>query len=590
MALHLVTGYSGKAHITSADQGALNAATFGSGNYVLNVGNRLAARVVTNNSINVLDGEVIMQGRHIRMESGAFEELIVENGAQEYFRNDLICIRYTKDSTTGIEDAALVIIKGNPDKSTGVDPAYNNGSILNGILIVDFPLYRVPLNGLNISTLVPLFEAKGSIDERMSAVETGKVDKVNGKGLSTNDYSDAEKQQVATNKSDIENIKNGTTKVGKAGEADTAVKTSDSDKLGGKGAGEYALTNQITFKKMPTGTDLNTCNEQGFYYFDGYAYNYTNTPNRDAHNGLMSVYRYSVDRVEQLYYSINDRRLYTRTMTSTAATEWFTLATTADLAGYLPNTGGTGTGEYTFGDSGGTPVTIKRTGSSGNNLIAFEDDVNGITGYLGFFGKDTPIYIDSSISRKALIHSGNVGDYALPVNSPEAKVRIDVASTGGNGYFVQSGETTTIGDKNTDTGKVRQIVIKGHTEVPNDSDALLFQCYNTNWSSYKLLHSGNVKNYALPINGGKLTGQTTVEYANTTLFALNNITANADSAYIRYMANSESLGWFGFNGADNPVYVHTDGATKRSLLHTGNSAKVLIQSTPLTAEGSIRVW
>jgi len=166
MALHLVTGYAGKTHITSADQGALHAAIFGRENYVLNTGNCFSAQAVTSNSVRVLDGEVIMQGRHIRLEPGAYEEVTIENGTQEYFRNDLICIRYTKDADTGIESASFVVIKGTPDASSAIDPEYNEGNILNGILTVDLPLYRVPLSGLNIGDLVPLFETKGSIDKR----------------------------------------------------------------------------------------------------------------------------------------------------------------------------------------------------------------------------------------------------------------------------------------------------------------------------------------------------------------------------------------------------------------------------------------
>ncbi|MBQ7863792.1 MAG: hypothetical protein IJ353_04905 [Lachnospiraceae bacterium] len=99
-----------------------------------------------------------------------------------------------------------------------------------------------------------------------------KVDKVEGQGLSTNDYSDAEKQQVATNKTNIENLKsgdtpagdaekfggelpehyakqtevdnivNGTTEVGKAKEAAKASKAdsaTNSEKLGNKTADEW---------------------------------------------------------------------------------------------------------------------------------------------------------------------------------------------------------------------------------------------------------------------------------------------------------------------------------------------------------------
>lgn len=233
MALHLVTGYAGKAHITSADQGAFNSAIFGRENYVLNTGNCFSASAVTSNTVKVLDGEVIMQGRQIRLEPGDYEEVTIENGTQGYKRNDLVCIRYTKDSETGVEDSVFAVIKGTPDATLAVDPNYNEGNILDGILTVDLPLYRVPLDGLNVGEIVPLFETKKNLDERMSELETGKVDKKEGKGLSANDYSDAEKQQVADNKAAIENLINGTTSVANAKKAENADNATDADTVDG---------------------------------------------------------------------------------------------------------------------------------------------------------------------------------------------------------------------------------------------------------------------------------------------------------------------------------------------------------------------
>ena len=158
--LHLVTGYAGFQHVTSADQGSFNAAMVGSGQYVMQNGNQFAASVITNNLIKVLDGDILMQGRHIRLNAGSSVELVIENGQQGYLRNDLIAIRYTKDVGTGVEDANLVVIKGTASTSNPKDPAYTSGDIIgNGDTLNDMPLYRVPLNGLNIQELVPLFSA-----------------------------------------------------------------------------------------------------------------------------------------------------------------------------------------------------------------------------------------------------------------------------------------------------------------------------------------------------------------------------------------------------------------------------------------------
>ena len=80
--IHLVTGFAGHQHITSADQAVFNSLMFGGGQYVLAKGNRFAASVVTNNRVNVLDGDIYMQGRHIRLNEATSVDLTIENGTQ----------------------------------------------------------------------------------------------------------------------------------------------------------------------------------------------------------------------------------------------------------------------------------------------------------------------------------------------------------------------------------------------------------------------------------------------------------------------------------------------------------------------------
>ena len=158
MGLHLITGYAGAEHITSADQGSYNAAMMGNGQFVMERGNQFAASIISNNVIRVLDGDLMMQGRHVRMNENTYEELTFDNGAQGYKRNDLIVARYTKDSTTDKEACNLVVIKGAPSETTAVDPAHVTGNILTEhALQNDMPLFRVPFDGLNIQPLVQLF-------------------------------------------------------------------------------------------------------------------------------------------------------------------------------------------------------------------------------------------------------------------------------------------------------------------------------------------------------------------------------------------------------------------------------------------------
>ena len=167
--VHLVTGYAGEAHVTAEDMGSLFAAIIGGGQYVLNRGNMFAASVVSNNQIRVMDGDILMQGRHIRLNGGTYLDLAIDNGSQGYKRNDLIVARYTKNSASGVEECNIIVIKGTASVDEAVDPAYTSGDILSsGDIQNDFPLYRVPLDGLNVQTLVPLFETIADVATTLS--------------------------------------------------------------------------------------------------------------------------------------------------------------------------------------------------------------------------------------------------------------------------------------------------------------------------------------------------------------------------------------------------------------------------------------
>lgn len=169
--LHLVTGYAGQAHVTAADDGSFNRAIFGGGQYVFDIGSKLAASVVSNNKITIADGDLLMQGRHIRLNEGTTVDLTINNGAQGKLRNDLVVARYTKDSVSGVEEVNLVVIQGTAVDSSPADPEYTSGDIINDhALLNDMPLYRVPLNGLTVGTPVALFELASVGGDRLHPI------------------------------------------------------------------------------------------------------------------------------------------------------------------------------------------------------------------------------------------------------------------------------------------------------------------------------------------------------------------------------------------------------------------------------------
>lgn len=156
--LHLVTGFLGREHITAADQGAFNAALIGTGQFVLEKGKVFEAQVISNNLIRVLDGELMMQGRFVRLAPNDYADLAIENGEKGLKRNDLIAVRYAKDTLSGIESVNLVVIKGEAVADNPVDPAITEGDITKGAAVQhEFPLWRIPLDGLNVGEPVSLF-------------------------------------------------------------------------------------------------------------------------------------------------------------------------------------------------------------------------------------------------------------------------------------------------------------------------------------------------------------------------------------------------------------------------------------------------
>lgn len=147
--MKIVTGYTGQAHILSSDDQGRNRGTFGSGNYILNTGHKFSAQLSDATTIEILDGEGMLQGVHFRIPQFMSDTVNISPGTEGYNRIDLICARYMKDNQTGVEDVSLVVLQGTPTTGTPAEPDYNSGDIAWGVSTADMPLYRVTLSGVS---------------------------------------------------------------------------------------------------------------------------------------------------------------------------------------------------------------------------------------------------------------------------------------------------------------------------------------------------------------------------------------------------------------------------------------------------------
>lgn len=166
MAIELITGHAGTAHISSADDGAFNAGTIGAGRYVLTTANEMAATMPSANIVTIATGDALFDGRHVRITSA--ESVTIDSGTQGQTRHDIVGIAYADSS--GVESAAIQVFKGTPSASGAVDPDLPTGNILEGAASAFMPLYRITLDGINADDPEALFETMNPADSRLDSI------------------------------------------------------------------------------------------------------------------------------------------------------------------------------------------------------------------------------------------------------------------------------------------------------------------------------------------------------------------------------------------------------------------------------------
>lgn len=169
MAIEIIDGVGPQNHVTSDQVGLSQAGTIGTGAIILPVGQQLGYEIVSNNQVNIKDGVYVIQGKRGWIRPGTVEQCTIQTGNNGQYRNDLICIKYTKNAQSKLEEFSIAVVKGTPGAS-GADPTYTTGDINDGALESYAPIYRVRLNGINIigvdlmaSKVSSLLETAGKI-------------------------------------------------------------------------------------------------------------------------------------------------------------------------------------------------------------------------------------------------------------------------------------------------------------------------------------------------------------------------------------------------------------------------------------------
>lgn len=298
-------------------------------------------------------------------------------------------------------------------------------------------------NGDNLQDLISdtILEADGRVYvDYGSHEETDEYVPVNADTLDGQEAS-----YYATAKS-VSDITDGTTVVGEATKAtfdgegnkitETYLKTTgtatDSAKLGGKAANEYALLTALAFgvsgsKSLGSVTSLDELDN--YYGVNGYVNVEISGDYQKVivisgvHNTIqisLSVYS-KILKFRWNYYSGDGKMLWS---------DWSTPATTADLANKLD--------KNSDGSVGTSAVTLTLKGDAEATLIRLRDNTGANLGALGVKGgANKLIFRTNANDDRTILHSGNFTDYTTDIHSVKA-----VTFPGTSGWYRIAQHTT----------------------------------------------------------------------------------------------------------------------------------------------------
>ncbi len=171
--MELVTGRSGKPHITSQQVRQLQQGIFGENACILNTGSMLTPEVQSSNKIRIKDGALMFQGALFTVKVGVYDEVTINNGNQGMKRKDVIAVKYTYDSSRNIESGEWAVVQGTPAASNPAVPSMpvTDGDIQAGDAEVYCPVFVINLDGINVTgvdIIPPMMDDMSTINKYLS--------------------------------------------------------------------------------------------------------------------------------------------------------------------------------------------------------------------------------------------------------------------------------------------------------------------------------------------------------------------------------------------------------------------------------------
>ena len=163
--MEIVSGRTGKPHVTSQQFRQLIEGTVGQESCILTSGENLEPELASNNSLKIRSGMLAHHGNISSVKIGTYDAVNLDNGSQGMKRIDLVVCRYTRNAETEVENCNWVVIAGTPVSSNPVAPTYTVGNLQEGDLVDDCPVFEVHYDGINVTEVKKILSVAPNLTE-----------------------------------------------------------------------------------------------------------------------------------------------------------------------------------------------------------------------------------------------------------------------------------------------------------------------------------------------------------------------------------------------------------------------------------------
>ena len=156
--MEIVSGRTGKPHVTSQQFRQIIEGIVGDGSCILPSGENLEPELVSNNSLKIRSGMMCHHGNVSSVKIGTYDEVELTNGSQGMKRIDLVVNRYTRNEEDNTEKNEWIVIMGTPAESNPTVPEYTKGNLQEGDLVDDCPAFEIHFDGINVTEVTKRLE------------------------------------------------------------------------------------------------------------------------------------------------------------------------------------------------------------------------------------------------------------------------------------------------------------------------------------------------------------------------------------------------------------------------------------------------